>query len=124
MKNHNHLKLLSSLIILTLLFISCANKYSETEMYGKWSVSKWVVESTGELITNQMDMEFNSDRKYSIDYGPKIESGDYWISGDYLHTIGEGQTEMSVKILELNADSLVIQMNRSGDLEKVILIRN
>ena len=106
-----------------LLIIGCADKYAKTDMFGSWSVSNWQDESTGKIISNQMDMEFKSDGKYAIDYGSKKESGKYWISGEYLHTVADGKAEISVKILNLNADSLVIQMNRGGSMEHVTLLR-
>ena len=49
-----------------------------------------------------MDMSFQSDGKYTIDYGTKKENGKYWINGEYLHTLAEGKSEMSVKIMKLN----------------------
>ena len=110
-------------LFLIITFASCADKYSEADMHGNWSVSEWKKESTGKIISNKMDMDFKSDGQYSIDYGSKKESGKYWISGDYLHTEAEGKSEMSVKIMNLNSDTLAIQMNRGGEMERVVLLK-
>jgi len=115
----------SAIVIFSLfIIIGCGDKYSKTNLYGDWSVSEWKVETSGKSISNKMDMNFNADDKYSIDYGSKKESGKYWISGDYLHTMAEGKSEMSVRIMKLNSDTLVIQMNRGGKMERVVLLKN
>jgi hypothetical protein len=122
MKKTKIIKSLGCMLCSILLIMSCADKYSETDMHGKWSVSEWKVESTGKLISNKMDMDFQSDGQYTIDYGTKKEQGKYWIAGDYLHTVADGKSEMSVKIMKLSTDTLEIQMNRGGEMEKVLLL--
>lgn len=109
------------LFIFTLILSACSDKYSKTDLIGKWKVDSWKIESTGKTVNNKMDMKFDEDGKYLIDYGSKKESGEFWISGEFLHTQAEGKSEMSVRILGLNSDSLVIQMNRGGSMEKVVL---
>ncbi len=123
MKELKLIKLSSFAIYSILLIFGCSDKYSETDMLGNWSVSEWKVESTGKTVSNKMDMDFKADGQYSIDYGSKKESGKYWISGEYLHTVAEGKSEMSVKIMNLNSDSLDIQMNRGGEMERVVLLK-
>lgn len=122
MKNYLFLSIFFSIFIC--FTTSCSNKYAEAELHGQWKVSQWKVESSGKLISNKMDMDFNAEGEYTIDYGPKKETGKYWIVDDYLHTHGKGLSEKSVRILGLTSDSLTIQMNRAGEMEKVILLRN
>jgi len=110
-------------LILIFLLVSCSQKYSESDLHGAWSVKEWTVESSGKTVSNKMDMNFEVDGQYAIDYGSKKENGKYWINGEYLHTVAEGKSEMSVRILDLKTDSLVMQMNRGGELEKVLLLR-
>jgi len=122
MKNILNVLVKGAVLFLMITISSCADKYSETDMHGDWKVSEWKKESSGKIISNKMDMNFNPDGQYSIDYGSKKESGKYWIKGEYLHTVAEGKSEMSVKILNLNSDSLVMQMNRGGEMERVVLL--
>ncbi len=123
MKNILQTKYLSFVIFTLFVIIGCADKYSKTDLQGNWSVSEWTKESTGKSISSKMDMNFEADGLYSIDYGSKKEAGKYWISGEYLHTVADGKSEMSVKIMNLSQDSLELQMNRGGSLEKVILLK-
>ena len=97
MKNLTWLKYISLICLSILIISACADKYSKTDLIGKWKVSKWQVESSGKNISSKMDMDFMSDGQYAIDYGAKNEAGKYWISGDYLHTVAEGKSEMSVR---------------------------
>ena len=68
-----------------------------------------------------MDFSFDSDRRYSIDYGSQKESGKYWIAVDYLHTVEDGKAEKKVKIISLSADTMILEMNRAGQIERLLL---
>lgn len=123
MRKFNDFRFMGIAVFLVLLLVGCADKYSKTDLLGDWGVSEWKKESSGAAISNKMDMNFKTDGQYTIDYGAKKENGKYWISGDYLHTVAEGKSEMSVRIMNLNSDSLVMQMNRGGDMERVVLLK-
>jgi hypothetical protein len=92
-------------------------------LLGNWKVNKWTEISSGKKITNQMDFSFEEDGRYLLDYGKKKEHGKYWIANEYLHTIEEGKAEKKVKIISLQKDTLAMEMNRAGSIEKVILVR-
>lgn len=111
-------------ILLVILFVSCqSNNYQETDLHGNWKVVNWEIASTGQERSNQMDMSYAADGSYTVDYGSEKEVGKYWIANDFLHTTETGQAEKKVKILDLNRDTLSIQMNRGGELENVLLVR-
>jgi hypothetical protein len=114
----------SVLVILTLiLVISCnESKFDSEKLLGSWKVAQWKIEKTEELRNNKMDMEFRNDGKYEIDYGSEKETGKFWITNEFLHTVEVGQSEKKVKIIKLTNDTLEIQMNRSGEMENVLLI--
>ena len=93
------------------LIIACQQqKWPDEALHGQWDSS-------------QLDFNFKSDGRYELDYGTKLVEGKFWIESDYLHTIEDQQSEMKVKILSLNQDSLVIDMNRGGHMERVILLK-
>jgi len=107
-----------------LIFTACQNqKFDTANLYGSWEVQEWKIEETGKLVNNTMDMKFDEAGLYSIDYGPKSESGKYWISGEFLHTVETDQAEKKVKIIRLDSDKMEIKMNRGGKLEHVILLK-
>jgi len=111
-------------ICLVFLLTACKNeKFDSTKILGAWKVNTWKIEKTGKLVPNKMDMDFGNDGLYSIDYGPKEESGKYWIAGEFLHTVETNKSEKTVKIIKLQSDTMEIQMNRGGQLEQVILVK-
>ncbi len=112
-----------SLTILVCL-IACKNEiFKSQNLIGAWKVDSWKIEETGKVITNKMDMNFNADGNYSIDYGPKNEKGRYWIDGEFLHTVESEQAEKTVKIISLGADTMRLKMNRGGQLENVVMVK-
>ena len=125
MKQHPAYKQLALfLFLLITLFSACSDsRFDETQIIGDWEVATWDIISSGNTRSNKMDMHFSVDRKYEINYGSEIEKGKYWISGEDLFTVGDGESEKKVKLLTLNSDTLGIQMNRGGELENVYLIR-
>lgn len=112
-----------SLIFLFTITACQESKYNQEQLKGTWIVKKWKIESTGKVINNRMDMTFADDGLYDINYGSESEKGKFWISGENLHTVETGKTEKTVKILNLRADTLEIQMNRAGQLENVLLLK-
>lgn len=112
------------LLIIILLFTCCTeSEFNEIDIQGNWKVASWTVKSSGKAINNKMDMDFNADKKYTIDYGSEKETGKYWIAGEFLHTAEENQSEKKVKIIKLSTDTLKIQMNRGGEIENVTLLK-
>ena len=103
--------------------ISCVSPHDESKLLGEWQTVDWIVINTGENISNKMNFTFNANYRYEVDYGNQKEHGKYWISGKFLHTLEDGETEKKVKILKLTLDSLIFEMNRAGSLEKVILTK-
>lgn len=110
-------------IFLCLILSSCVEIYPEKDIHGHWKLEVWEIEATGQKVSGIMNMTFDNNRKYSIDYGITKEAGRYWIEGEFLHTVETGLAEKKVKILKLQPDSLILQMNRSGRLEKITLAK-
>ncbi len=119
----NKLIALISILILTIIGACQENAFNDQFLKGSWKIHTWKIESSTELITGKMDMTFEQDGLYQIDYGSEKENGKYWVSGDYLHTVENQKSEKKVKILSLSQDTFSIQMNRSGRIENVVLVK-
>ncbi len=106
-----------------LLFcIACANdKFDEMLLHGDWNTTSWVEQKTNKKISNKMAFSFKGDGRYTIDYGSEKENGKYWIAGEFLHTVEDGQAEKKVKITSLSTDEMNFEMNRTGSIELVSL---
>lgn len=110
------------LILVSLItLIGCGESHYKQIIIGNWSVQHWYEESSGSVIAQKMAFVFNEDDTYSIDYGSQVESGKYWFVDDDLLTQETGFPPISVKIKYLQNDSMELQMNRSGSLERIIL---
>lgn len=107
----------------TLVLSNCQTgcDFDEVDLIGNWKVVDWKIEETGQKRNNKMDMIYQSDGGYIIDYGGEKEIGKYWIECQYLHTQENGQAEKKVKLIALTSNTLTIQMNRGGELEEVKL---
>jgi len=119
------MKICTTILLTTFIVLlsSCTDKFDEALLYGDWKTTDWYILDTGQKINNQMDFSFDSDRKYTIDYGTEKEVGKYWIAVDYLHTVEDGKAEKKVKIVNLNSDTLLMEMNRGGRLERLVLTK-
>lgn len=106
-----------------ILFIfACANdKFDAKLLPGEWDTTSWVEQKTNKKITNKMDFSFQADGRYIIDYGSVKEKGKYWIAGEFLHTVEDGQAEKKVKLTGLTAEKMSFEMNRTGSIEVVNL---
>jgi hypothetical protein len=111
------------LFSLLVVILSCQAKWDQSFLTGKWKTQAWTEAKTGATFGNKMDFEFDAKGRYKVDYGSLLEEGSYWITGDFLHTIEDGEAEKKVKILNLSIDSLKIEMNRSGRIEHVLLVK-
>ena len=107
---------------ITILTGCSDNQYKEI-ILGKWETVEWNEIQTGSTINATMDFDFGLDGRYTVNYGTEIEKGKYWISGDYLHTLEDGASEKKVKILKMSKDTFLMEMNRAGSIEQVLLSR-
>jgi len=110
-------------ILLSFFLTSCQPQWDVTLLHGSWKTISWTEQQSGRTVDSGMDFIFNEDKSYTIDYGPRKEEGRYWIDQDFLHTIADGQSEKKVKLVKLTTDSLVMDMNRAGTLETIVLIK-
>ncbi len=112
-------------ISLLVCFLSCAENFNfdATHLIGNWKTASWIENISNKKIPNQMDFTFRQDSLYEVDYGSIKEKGKYWIAGEYLHTIEDGQAEKKVRLKLVKPDSIIFEMNRTGKLETVILTK-
>jgi len=109
--------------IVLVLLSSCSSSLDVSLLNGEWKVAAWKVVSSGKAISQKMDFNFNADKTYVIDYGSQKETGTFYLSGQHLHTKENGGIEKSVRIKHLTRDSMILDMNRAGSLEEIILVR-
>lgn len=105
---------------------SCSSENRETmkQMEGRWLGSEWLVD--GEVYDYDMqkiNFEFKSDNRYTARLGDRNEQGTWRVKGNKLFTQDGAAAQIVVFIEKLTVDSLVLNMNRGGQREQMILKR-
>jgi len=116
-------RLLFSAAVLFLISSCVVEKHKEP-LIGDWTLSNWEVKSTKQKLSGQkMDFTFKDNDRYLVDYGSEQEKGDWRVAGNNLYTTEDDNVQKMVKITKLENDTLVFDMNRSGRLETVTLVK-
>lgn len=118
------MKNLLILFVLIFMFSCQPSKWDKSNLPGSWQSIQWIQLDSGDTLDNNLVFEFDSTGRYSVDYGTEKERGKYWVAGEYLHTVEDGRAEKKVRILQLSSDSLIMEMNRAGYLEKLVLVKS
>ncbi len=111
--------------IISILLISCIENKNAQLIIGHWNGAEWLQD--GQPTNHNVSMtffNFEKDGHYSYSYEESTENGTYKIENDMLFTRPEGQQEIMVKIAKLTTDTLVFDMSRGGNAEKLTLVRN
>jgi hypothetical protein len=121
----NLLRYVFLLIFLNFLSSCTFEDKERTDMImGTWQGTEWFVE--GELREfNMANVHFNfqSGNRYEAQLGAREEVGTFRIYEDKLYTQDGAAAQIMTNIEKLTADSLVINMNRGGQREQLILVR-
>lgn len=108
-----------------LSLFACEPSQNKELILGQWKGAEWLVgDSPAEYDPHQVHFSFTKDG-YSSDFGGEKEKGTYYLRDNKLYSTGDadGQIEITVEIAKLTKDSLVFNMNRSGQPETLTLIR-
>jgi hypothetical protein len=111
-------------LALSLLTVSCINTDNKKLLVGNWKGAEWLVNGNpSEYDAKLVSFQFAEDGGYQSDFGGDKEKGTYIVRDEKLFTTPEGQLEIMVEIAKLTKDSLVFNMNRSGQAETLILVK-
>lgn len=119
MKNKSYL-LLCSIFFLS----SCFDAEKQRLIIGNWNGVEWLVEGRPSgYAADAVAFAFDNEGKYTYRYQDFNESGKYNVANNQLFTTPDGGIRMMVKIIRLDQDTLVFDMNRSGNSELLTLVR-
>ena len=112
------------LVFISTILLSCADTTNNKMIIGEWDGAMWLIDGKpSNLRAAETHFSFDSTGKYSFRYAGNNETGTYKVENDMLFTKPEGEKEIMVKIATITQDSLVFDMNRSGQAETLILTR-
>ena len=118
-------KVLSIALLSCLMFTNCKQDDKKPLLFGKWQATSWKVngKESGRDYKS-VNFEFKADDTYSTAFDSQTEKGTYRLSGDKLYTTGENKIEKMVKLSTFTADTIVMDMNRAGTSEELILAKS
>jgi hypothetical protein len=103
---------------------ACKQEDNKPLLFGKWQAVSWKVNGKeSERDYKSVGFEFKTDDTYSASFGGQAEKGTYRLAADKLYTTGENKIEKMVKLSTLTADTIVMDMNRAGESEALILAK-
>ena len=114
-------------LTLVLIFISCASE-KENLLVGKWTAVE-LLENNDSLAVNLDEIWFSFDENQQYSFHSTLnynEAGTYEVVGDLLYTtdtINEISQRKAVKLLELNENSLKIEMKVKKAVRILSLIK-
>jgi pectate lyase len=119
-------KILLSTLMLSAL-VGCKQDDSKKQLlFGKWQGTAWTVAGKDSgRDAKSVGFEFKNDDTYSASFGGQGEKGVFRLDGDKLYTTSEAvnKIEKMVKLSTITADTVVMDMNRVGDSEQLILVK-
>jgi hypothetical protein len=112
------------LILLPLVFAQCKQEDNKPLLLGKWQGVSWKVngKESGRDYKS-VNFDFKADDTYSTAFDGQSEKGTFRLTSDKLYTTGENKIEKMVKLSTLTADTMVMDMNRAGESEALILAK-
>ena len=115
-------------IFFTLIFgaMACkqAPKFDPALLVGEWKGAEWVIKGKPSgRDAREVRFNFEQSLNYTASYGEQKETGTYRIDGKKLYTTAEDKIEKVVSIENISSDSLVLGMNRVGQEEQLILVK-
>lgn len=121
------MKYLTVVLLTVLMMCSCQSEDKTPLLIGTWKGASWSVgnKDSGRKASNARFV-FNADNTYSANFEGSNEKGTFRLRGDgKLFTTAEGSTkiEKAVKLTKITADTVVMDMNRVGDREQLVLVK-
>jgi len=118
------LKPLVFAVFILFSFFSCSENSNKKLILGHWTGVEWLVEDHPSSHTPQdASFTFDSTGIYTFEYAGNIEKGKYYLNNNQLFTTPEGGIKIMVKIPKLTQDTMIFDMNRGGQAERLTLIR-
>jgi hypothetical protein len=91
---------------------------------GTWQGAEWLIGGdTSSRDASTVRFQFDGEGAYIASYGSEEERGVYRLKGDKLYTTAKGQIEKMVALPRMSADTLFMEMNRVGQKETLILVK-
>ncbi|HKK87196.1 MAG TPA: lipocalin family protein [Saprospiraceae bacterium] len=112
-----------SILSLAFTVFSCSEDQKEKDLIGAWTLVEWKDVTNDRLKSGEVRFVFNEGKRYEASLNGNAEKGRFWVEFQNLHTVEDGKSEKKVKILKLENDTLIMEMNRMGTIEEMVLVK-
>lgn len=118
------MKKIIPILFIAMVLSSCNEESKKPLLIGQWQGVSWTLrdKETGR-DAKSVTFVFANEDKYSASFGTLSEGGTYRLSKDMLYTTGENKIEKMVKLSKITADTIIMEMNRMGDAEELVLVK-
>ena len=112
--------------IVVIFIIGCTMMITDNKLiFGEWTGVEWLVEnSLSNHDPGQAKFSFDDEGNYTYQYGGDTEKGKFTFANNQLFTTPDGGIKIMVKVPRIEQDTMVFEMNRGGQSERLTLIRS
>ncbi|MEO1259259.1 MAG: lipocalin family protein [Bacteroidota bacterium] len=111
-------------VVCLISLLACSGENTNHRIVGSWQGTSWKVKGQPSgRDASEVVFEFKADDAYTAAFGPQKETGTYRLVENKLYTTANGQAEKMVQITLAAVDTLVMDMNRAGTLEELVLVK-
>lgn len=115
---------LVGVLFLVLLYACEERREANALLAGTWYGAEWQLDGIdSDRDASAVKFEFDGEGAYIATYGKEVERGVYRLKGDKLYTTAKGQIEKMVALSKMTTDTLIMDMNRVGQKETLILVK-
>jgi len=115
-------------ILCSMLFLFACQQEDKTPLLmGTWKGASWTVagKDSGRKASN-VRFEFKNDNTYTAAFEGDKEAGTFRLRGDgklFTTEKGGAKIEKATKLAKITSDTLIMNMNRAGDNEQLVLVK-
>ncbi len=107
------------------IFACTQEKDPKTELlYGNWKGISWdIAGKSSDMDASSVAFEFKADGTYSAGFGGQAENGTFKLKDNKLYTTAANKIEKMVALSKVTKDTIIMDMNRQGQAEQLILVK-
>lgn len=93
-------------------------------LYGQWSGAAWsIAGKPADMDALKVTFNFNSNGTYSAAFDNQKENGVFHLKDNRLYTTAQDKIEKMVALSKITKDTIIMEMNRAGQSEQLVLVK-
>src|SRR5688572_30255013 len=110
--------------IVMIFMVGCTMMITDNKLiFGEWTGVEWLVDnSISTHDPRQARFTFDEEGNYTYQYAGDTEKGNFTFANNQLFTTPDGGIKIMVKVPRIEQDTMVFEMNRGGQSERLTLV--